>query len=77
VIRAAGQGTSQGVRLARRAAPQRDHDPCNATDEQKEQEKDHGHETRGAGVPVADVDRARRFYEALGFRLDIDYVAPT
>lgn len=25
-------------------------------------------------VPVADVDRARRFYERLGFRLDIDHV---
>jgi len=24
-------------------------------------------------VPVADVDRAKRFYEKLGFRLDIDY----
>jgi catechol 2,3-dioxygenase-like lactoylglutathione lyase family enzyme len=26
-------------------------------------------------VPVSDVDRARAFYEKLGFRLDIDYVA--
>ncbi len=26
-------------------------------------------------VPVSDVDRAKRFYEALGFRLDIDHVA--
>jgi len=26
-------------------------------------------------VPVADVDRAKRFYETLGWRLDIDYVA--
>jgi len=26
-------------------------------------------------LPVADVDRARAFYEALGFRLDIDYAA--
>jgi catechol 2,3-dioxygenase-like lactoylglutathione lyase family enzyme len=26
-------------------------------------------------VPVSDVDRAKRFYENLGFRLDIDYVA--
>lgn len=26
-------------------------------------------------LPVADVDRARAFYEKLGFRLDIDYVA--
>jgi len=26
-------------------------------------------------VPVSDVDRAKRFYETLGFRLDIDYVA--
>ncbi len=26
-------------------------------------------------VPVSDVDRAKRFYEQLGFRLDIDYVA--
>jgi len=25
-------------------------------------------------VPVTDVDRAKRFYEKLGFRLDIDYV---
>ena len=25
-------------------------------------------------VPVSDVDRAQRFYEALGFRMDIDYV---
>ena len=24
-------------------------------------------------VPVSDVDRAKRFYEKLGFRLDIDY----
>jgi catechol 2,3-dioxygenase-like lactoylglutathione lyase family enzyme len=23
-------------------------------------------------IPVADVDRAKRFYEKLGFRLDID-----
>lgn len=27
-------------------------------------------------VPVSDVDRAKRFYEKLGFRLDIDYAAP-
>ena len=26
-------------------------------------------------LPVADVDRARHFYEKLGFRLDIDYSA--
>jgi catechol 2,3-dioxygenase-like lactoylglutathione lyase family enzyme len=26
-------------------------------------------------LPVSDVDRAKRFYETLGFRLDIDYVA--
>ena len=26
-------------------------------------------------VPVSDVDRAKRFYEKLGFRLDIDYAA--
>jgi catechol 2,3-dioxygenase-like lactoylglutathione lyase family enzyme len=26
-------------------------------------------------VPVSDVDRAKRFYEKLGFRLDLDYVA--
>ena len=26
-------------------------------------------------VPVSDVDRAKSFYEALGFRMDIDYVA--
>jgi catechol 2,3-dioxygenase-like lactoylglutathione lyase family enzyme len=25
-------------------------------------------------VPVSDVDRATHFYEALGFRMDIDYV---
>ena len=25
-------------------------------------------------LPVADVDRAKSFYETLGFRLDIDYV---
>lgn len=27
-------------------------------------------------IPVSDVDRAKRFYEALGWRLDIDYAAP-
>jgi len=26
-------------------------------------------------VPVSEVDRAKRFYETLGFRLDIDYIA--
>jgi len=26
-------------------------------------------------VPVSDVDRANGFYKALGFRLDVDYVA--
>jgi catechol 2,3-dioxygenase-like lactoylglutathione lyase family enzyme len=26
-------------------------------------------------VPVSDVDRAKRFYEGLGWRMDIDYVA--
>jgi catechol 2,3-dioxygenase-like lactoylglutathione lyase family enzyme len=26
-------------------------------------------------VPVSDVDRAKRFYEGLGWRVDIDYVA--
>lgn len=26
-------------------------------------------------VPVSDVDRAKRFYETLGFRMDIDHVA--
>ena len=26
-------------------------------------------------IPVSDVDRAKRFYEKVGFRLDIDYVA--
>lgn len=26
-------------------------------------------------LPVSDVDRARAFYEALGFRLDVDHVA--
>jgi catechol 2,3-dioxygenase-like lactoylglutathione lyase family enzyme len=25
-------------------------------------------------LPVSDVDRARHFYESIGFRLDIDYV---
>ena len=24
-------------------------------------------------VPVSDVDRAKRFYETLGFRMDIDH----
>jgi catechol 2,3-dioxygenase-like lactoylglutathione lyase family enzyme len=27
-------------------------------------------------LPVSDVDRAKAFYEKLGFRLDIDYAAP-
>ncbi len=27
-------------------------------------------------VPVSDVDRAKSFYEKLGFRLDVDYAAP-
>ena len=27
-------------------------------------------------IPVTDVDRAKRFYLNLGFRLDIDYAAP-
>jgi catechol 2,3-dioxygenase-like lactoylglutathione lyase family enzyme len=26
-------------------------------------------------IPVSDVDLAKRFYEKLGFRLDIDYFA--
>ena len=26
-------------------------------------------------IPVFDVDRAKAFYEKLGFRLDIDYAA--
>jgi catechol 2,3-dioxygenase-like lactoylglutathione lyase family enzyme len=26
-------------------------------------------------VPVSDVDRAKAFYESLGFRVDIDYIA--
>jgi catechol 2,3-dioxygenase-like lactoylglutathione lyase family enzyme len=26
-------------------------------------------------IPVSNVDRAKRFYESLGFRLDVDYVA--
>ena len=26
-------------------------------------------------IPVSDVDRAKAFYEKLGFRLDVDYVA--
>ncbi len=25
-------------------------------------------------VPVSDVDRAKKFYESLGFRMDIDYI---
>jgi catechol 2,3-dioxygenase-like lactoylglutathione lyase family enzyme len=25
-------------------------------------------------IPVSEVDRAKRFYEALGWRLDADYV---
>ena len=28
-------------------------------------------------VPVSDVDRAKSFYQKLGFRLDVDYAAPT
>lgn len=28
-------------------------------------------------VPVRDVDRAKKFYEGLGFRMDIDYVGET
>jgi len=28
-------------------------------------------------LPVSDVDRAKRFYEKLGFRLDIDLVVRT
>jgi catechol 2,3-dioxygenase-like lactoylglutathione lyase family enzyme len=28
-------------------------------------------------LPVSDVDRAKAFYEKLGFRLDIDYAAPS
>lgn len=27
-------------------------------------------------IPVSDVDRAKRFYQKLGFRLDADYAAP-
>lgn len=27
-------------------------------------------------IPVSDVDRAREFYQKLGFRLDIEYAAP-
>ena len=27
-------------------------------------------------IPVSDVDRAKCFYEELGFRLDVDYAAP-
>ncbi|MFD7441710.1 VOC family protein [Streptomyces sp. NPDC059909] len=27
-------------------------------------------------LPVSDVDRAKRFYEGLGFRLDVDYSGP-
>jgi catechol 2,3-dioxygenase-like lactoylglutathione lyase family enzyme len=26
-------------------------------------------------IPVSDVDRAKSFYESMGFRLDVDYVA--
>jgi len=26
-------------------------------------------------IPVSDVDRAKAFYEKMGFRLDIDYAA--
>jgi catechol 2,3-dioxygenase-like lactoylglutathione lyase family enzyme len=26
-------------------------------------------------IPVSDVDRAKRFYESLGFRLDVDFAA--
>ena len=26
-------------------------------------------------VPVSNVNRAQRFYQTLGFRLDIDYIA--
>jgi predicted lactoylglutathione lyase len=26
-------------------------------------------------VPVSDVDRAKRFYEALGWRMDIDFAS--
>ena len=26
-------------------------------------------------IPVSDVDRAKKFYEKLGFRLDVDYAA--
>ena len=26
-------------------------------------------------LPVSDVDREKAFYESLGFRMDIDYVA--
>ena len=26
-------------------------------------------------IPVADVDRAKRFYESLGWRLDADFIA--
>ena len=46
---------------------------------------EHGVETVGAGtfdmkleivvIPVSDVDRAKRFYGDLGWRLDIDYTA--
>ena len=27
-------------------------------------------------APVSDVDRAKHFYEKLGFRSDVDYAAP-
>lgn len=27
-------------------------------------------------IPVADVDRAKRFYQDLGWRLDADFVRP-
>ncbi|MET9476083.1 VOC family protein, partial [Streptomyces sp. NPDC002922] len=26
-------------------------------------------------LPVSDIDRTKAFYEALGFRLDVDYTA--
>jgi catechol 2,3-dioxygenase-like lactoylglutathione lyase family enzyme len=29
----------------------------------------------GLVIPVSDVDRAKAFYEKMGFRLDIDYAA--
>ncbi len=34
----------------------------------------YGHETRGRGAARSDVDKAKGFYQALGWRLDADFV---